>query len=455
VVGEFGIARDITARKQAEEALRKVHRALKALSECNEVLMRVSEESDLLCSICRIVVETGGYRFAWVGFAEQDKAKTVCPVAQAGHEEWYLSAVKITWADNKFGLGPTGTAIRTGKPSIIRNIQTDPRYAPWRAEALKRGYASSIALPLIINTQPLGALNIYAAEPDAFDMEEVKLLTNLANDLSYGIATLRARAERSRAEEALRKSEEMLLQAQKMESIGRLAGGIAHDLNNFLTAIRGYTDLTLMELPKDTPGRENLKQIRESCDRATTLTRQLLLFSRREPVELKSVNLNTVISDLLNMLNRLIGEQFSISAHLAQDLLTINADTGHIEQVIMNLVVNARDAMPKGGEIDIKTNNVCIDEKYIKTHPTARPGEFVCLSIKDTGTGMDAETMTHIFEPFFTTKEAQAGTGLGLAVVYGIVTQHGGWVDVDSSPGRGSTFRVYLPAISKKRKAGK
>ncbi len=186
---------------EAGEELLRANRAYRVLSRCNKTLIRAAEESRLLHEICKIIVEAGGYRLAWVGFAEQDEQKTVRPAAQAGYEEGYLETVNITWADTERGRDPTGTAIRTGKPSVVRNILTDPNYAPWRAEAIKRGYASAIALPLVVNGEPYGALNIYAKEQDAFDEEEIELLTELADDLAYGIASLRTRAERKKLEE--------------------------------------------------------------------------------------------------------------------------------------------------------------------------------------------------------------------------------------------------------------
>ncbi|MBI5870104.1 MAG: PAS domain S-box protein [Actinobacteria bacterium] len=243
-----------------------------------------------------------------------------------------------------------------------------------------------------------------------------------------------------------RKLEEQLVQSQKMESIGRLAGGVSHDLNNYLTAIQGYADLALMEVPEDTEAAEDMREVRKSSDRAVALTKQLLLFSRRESMEIRPVELNVVVSDLLKMLGQLVGEQFRLNAALAADLMMINADAGYVEQVIMNLVVNARDAMPGGGEITIGTGNAVVDEAYTKLHPDARPGEFVCLTVRDTGIGMDERLISHIFEPFYSTKKTGKGTGLGLSVVHGIISQHGGWIDVDSTPGEGSVFRIYLPA---------
>lgn len=248
--------------------------------------------------------------------------------------------------------------------------------------------------------------------------------------------------------------EEQLRQAQKMESVGTLAGGIAHDFNNYLTAIQGYIDLSLMDLPEDSPIREELSEARRSADRASDLTRQVLLFSRREPMDLKPCDLSHTIEDMHRMLGRLLGERYTLETSLAEQVRTVIADPGHMEQVIMNLVVNARDAMPEGGRIRIGTENVTVDEVYASEHPDATPGEYTCLVVSDEGAGMDRATMNHIFDPFFSTKKGAQGTGLGLSVVYGIVSQHDGWIHVDSSPGKGTKFRVFIPAAQHKVVAG-
>jgi len=242
--------------------------------------------------------------------------------------------------------------------------------------------------------------------------------------------------------------QEQLRQAQKMEAVGALAGGVAHDFNNILTGIQGYTDLALMQIPKDDPLYQDLNEIRRAAARASNLTRQLLLFSRRQPIEIAPIDLNGVIQDLTKMLTRLIGENISLSTDLESDIWTVEGDTANIEQVIMNLVVNARDAMPEGGQISIKTRNVTVDKKYCRTHSYARPGKFVSLSVQDTGIGMKEDIIDRIFEPFFSTKRAGQGTGLGLSVVYGIIKKHEGWIEVESSLGSGSTFKIYLPAVS-------
>ena len=200
----IGTVQDITERKRAQEELLRINRAHRALSSCNEALIRATEESAWLDQVCRIIVDEAGYRFCWVGRAEHDEAKTVTAVAQAGVDEGYLKAVNVTWADTDRGRGPTGTCIRTGQTQIVKNTATDPTFAPWRAEALKRGYASMIAIPLVVDAEPFGALSIYAAEAEAFRDEEVTLLSELAGDLGYGVTTLRVRAEQQRGEEEIR-----------------------------------------------------------------------------------------------------------------------------------------------------------------------------------------------------------------------------------------------------------
>jgi signal transduction histidine kinase/FixJ family two-component response regulator len=250
---------------------------------------------------------------------------------------------------------------------------------------------------------------------------------------------------RRRTEEALRQSEARLIQARKMESVGRLAGGIAHDFNNLLTAIIGYSDLVLQELDPEHGSRRDVEEILRAAERAGGLTRQLLAFSRRQVLQPERVDLNAVVADIDRMLRRLIGEDIELVTRLHGELEPIVADPGQIEQVIVNLVVNARDAMPRGGRIELETSNFeCIDPVRVESGMLA-PGRYVALRVADTGTGMDEETRAQIFEPFFTTKEASGGTGLGLASAYGIISQSRGQIDVASRLGEGSRFTIYLP----------
>jgi PAS domain S-box-containing protein len=261
---------------------------------------------------------------------------------------------------------------------------------------------------------------------------------------------IRDLTDRKKAEEALQRAEENFRQAQKMEAVGRLAGGVAHDFNNILTVITGYTQMLLSALPANSPHRPSVQTIGKSAERAAALTRQLLAFSRRVVLEPRVFDLNHAVADMGKMLQRLIGEHIDLVTMPAADLAAIKADPGQIEQVIMNLAVNACDAMPQGGKLTIETRNLELNEYYARTHPEVKPGRYVMLALSDTGVGMDEATKQRIFEPFFTTKEVGKGTGLGLATVYGIVKQSGGHIAVYSEPGKGSTFKVYLPATDER-----
>jgi two-component system cell cycle sensor histidine kinase/response regulator CckA len=243
--------------------------------------------------------------------------------------------------------------------------------------------------------------------------------------------------------------EQQFRQAQKMEAVGRLAGGVAHDFNNLLMVIKGHSELLLDAIPQEERLIRKVENIQKAADRAATLTRQLLAFSRMQVLEPKIVDLNTVISDMSKLLPRLVGEDIELQIVCGEKLGNIKADPSEIEQVLVNLAVNARDAMPNGGKLVIETANAELDDSYSRKHPSMVPGSYVLLSVSDTGIGMDAETQAHVFEPFFTTKEKGKGTGLGLATVYGVVKQSGGYIWLYSEPEQGTTFKIYLPRVEK------
>ncbi|HTQ55026.1 MAG TPA: ATP-binding protein [Bryobacteraceae bacterium] len=268
-----------------------------------------------------------------------------------------------------------------------------------------------------------------------------------SHTISYGgrsavLSVLHDVTERNQLEERLR-------QAAKMEAVGMLAGGIAHDFNNLLTIINGYSHILLQGLSPDDPNHSAAEQIMKAGERAAALTRQLLTFSRRQVLQPKVLDLNQLVTGLDNMLQRLIGEDIDLRVVPGNELGQVSADPGQMEQVIMNLVVNARDAMPRGGILTIETTNVMLDEHYALTHAATKPGRYVALVVSDNGAGMDANTRAHLFEPFFTTKSQGKGTGLGLTTVFGIVKQSGGNVEVYSDPGHGTSVKVYMPRLDR------
>ena len=708
----FSAAPPTEAERDTEinQELRRLNRALRALSACNQALAQAGSEQELLDQICDIIVRLGEYKFAWIGYAMPDEAKTVRPMAFAGDDGNYLKTAVVTWSDTPPGRGSVGSAIRENRATMITDIRSDPRFAPWREWALQVGYGAISAFPLRVAGLPFGALAIYAQQSGSFDKTELKLLEEIAENLAFGITAIRTREESKRAaaalqeaearyrqlveevpaisyvaeagalgafvylspqlktilgyrpedclanptfwwehvnpddhavartedtweegppfqleyrmkkldgsdvwirdegvifrdvqtgrrmsrglmiditeqkkvQEALRDSEEryrtfvsqssegiyrleydppipcelsideqlawgyehgyvaecndamarmygrasakeligkplkeflvlhdpitrqfmeryiragyrisdqesreidaqgrkrifrntmvgtvvngcwvrdwgitrdvteqlqlqeQLRNAQQLEAVGRLAGGVAHDFNNILSIIMGHGEL-LLASGVDERTRNGVQQIQRAAERAASLTQQLLAFSRKQMLQPRVLDLNETVADTQKMLARVIGEDISLIASLHPSLLPVKADPGQVEQVLMNLAINARDAMPQGGTLTMETSNVEVDAERGRDLELA-PGRYVMLRVSDTGHGMNEETLSHIFEPFFTTKPMGKGTGLGLATVYGIIKQSGGSIRVESESGKGAEFRVYLPA---------
>ncbi|MFO0667555.1 MAG: PAS domain-containing protein [Polyangiaceae bacterium] len=295
----------------------------------------------------------------------------------------------------------------------------------------------------IVNSDGI-ATHLLGISQDITAKREAELALRTAHDELERRVEIRTK-ELVLAHETLRRTEEQFRQAQKMDAVGTLAGGMAHDFNNMLSVILSYTQLLLDDLPKDSPMRSDLAEIKLAAERSSSLTKQLLAFSRQQVMEARSVDLNTVVLEMEKMLSRVLGEDIELTNHLDSNLAPIQADPGQMEQILLNLAVNARDAMPTGGKLAISTANVDIDEAYAASHLGVTPGPNVMISVTDTGVGMTKEVSERIFEPFFTTKDPGKGTGLGLSTVFGIVKQSGGSIWVHSAPSQGSTFKLFFP----------
>jgi signal transduction histidine kinase len=317
--------------------------------------------------------------------------------------------------------------------------------------ALRLVREKRLDIPFIVVSGTIGeTIAVEAMKAGAHDYVMKDNLHRLVPAVERELREAEMRREHKRSEQALRASEEQFRQAQKMEAFGQLAGGVAHDFNNILTVIQGNAAILQARLPQeDERALASSVEIVKAVERAANLTRQLLTFSRRQPIQAKDLDLNEVVANMTKMLQRLIGEHIALEAHYAPGGAPIHADSGMMEQVLMNLAINSRDAMPKGGRLILRTQTVLVSNEDALTQVKARAGEFVCLSVSDTGSGIAAEHLPHIFEPFFTTKEVGKGTGLGLATVFGIVEQHQGWIQTESQLNSGTTFRIFLPRPAK------
>ena len=685
MIGLWVMALIIAERKAIEGALRHTQRTLKTISECNQVLVRASSESEVLHEVCRIIVEDGGYRLAWVGFPVNNEEKSVTVAAFAGCDEGYLDSLQITWADQERGRGPVGTCLREGRMVICRNFLSDPNTAPWHAAASKRGFASMISLPLLDGKKVFAVLSIYAKEANVFGDEEVRLLNELAEDLTFGIITQRAHLEQQQAETTLenernllrtlidnipdsvyvrdltnryvlanktlarrlgvvdpaavigktdadffdanhaangnridreifagkqylnyeqthqfpdgklrtilankvplydargavtglvgigrditerkladekireqaellnlahdaitirdldhritywnrsaeriygwtgaeaigqpihqllkleptkiaearqfllengywvgeltartkggnevlvesswtlvrnadgqpksvlafsvditeqRKLEHQVARNQRIESLGTLSSGIAHDLNNVLTPIMMSIGL-LKDQAHDPTVSKLVAGLESSTQRGAQLVKQILTFGRGVKGERIPVSLRTVAREIQVLIQETFPKSIQLEYSLPDSLWIVIGDPTQIDQILLNLAINARDAMPNGGKLTFTFENTVLDQASAAINSEVRPGSYVCIHITDTGIGMTKEIIARIFDPFFTTKPTGQGTGLGLSTTMGIVKSHGGFINVYSEPGKGSIFKVYLPA---------
>ena len=426
--------RDITDRRRAERRLASQYAVTRVLAEAvtldeavPKIIQAIGESLEWeLGNFWRVDRQAGVLRCAGVWNAET-----------LGPEEFVMETREQSF---KPGVGLPGRIWETGRPAWIPDVVADSNF-PRLETAVKAGLHGAFAFPIRVGGEVEGVIEFFSRYVQKPDEE----LLNMMADVGLKIGQF---GERTRTEEALRRTEAQLRQAQKMEAVGRLAGGVAHDFNNLLTVIRGYSELVMHRLAPGDPSLPDIGEVKKAADRAAGLTGQLLAFSRRQFVAPKIVDLNIIVLNMDGMLRRLIGEDLiELYTDLESPLWSIRADAGQIEQVIMNLAVNARDAMPTGGRLTIETRNLAIGTESRYGTVILEKGAYVMLALKDSGHGMSEEVQAHLFEPFFTTKETGKGTGLGLSTVYGVVKQSGGLIGFDSQVGQGTTFKIFFPKV--------
>ena len=426
--------RDITERKQRERRLGLQYAVTRVLSEATTI---EAASPRLLQTFCNHLEWELGI------FWSVDQQAQALRLVEIWHGRG-VGTAEFAAASREHvvnpGVGLPGRVWAQGAPIWIPDVLNDTNF-PRAATAAKAGLRSAFAFPVRVGDTVLGVLEFFSHDIRQPDEDLLQMVVDIGVKVGQFV-------ERKRAEGALRDTEEQLRQSQKMEAIGRLAGGVAHDFNNLLTVITGYTQLLLNQLGPNDRMRYEIEEIKKAGSRAGALTGQLLAFSRRQAISPQALNLNTIVSNMEGMLRRLLGEDIiDLATVQAPDLGMIKADPSQLEQVVMNLAVNACDAMPQGGKLTIELANATVAPDATQRPGSVEPGSYVLLTMTDTGCGMSEETLSHLFEPFFTTKDKGKGTGLGLSTVYGIVKQNDGHISVESQAGQGSTFKIYFPRV--------
>jgi PAS domain S-box-containing protein len=444
---------DITGRKQAEKELARLNRALRVLSDANQALVRITDETALLHEICRIAVEVGGYALAWVGFAEHDEAQTLRPVAHAGLESGYIESAHVSWGDNERGRGPGGIAIRTGKPSLMRNIPFDPAFAPWREAAIRHGYQSIIAVPLVAEGRTVGALGVYSVDVDAFDPTEVDILTELAGNLAFGLSALRTRAERTHAEE----KRELLLQElrSRNEELQSIVVMASHDLRiplvnicgfagemertlqdvEALLADKSWNDATRTQLTRllQSDMADSMRRIRHGSQKMDELLNGLRRLSHIGTAEVHPVTINMELL-VAEVLETVRGGSREADVDIATEgtLPSCRGDVMLISQVFSNLIDNAIKYRHPDRPCRIRIRG-------------RQEGDANTYQVQDDGIGIAPDHMDKVFEMFYQLDPSFEGQGLGLTIVRWILNRQDGRIRMESEAGSGTTFSVTLP----------
>jgi signal transduction histidine kinase len=429
---------EIAERKRVESELVRLNRALRVRSACNQAVTRSGEESELLERVCRAMVEVGGYRLAWIGYAQPDAEKSVRAMARAGQALDYVDGIGATWGEDERGQGPTGTAIRTGQPVACNEVFADPRFLPWREQARGHGLRSSAALPIRAEGQTIGAVLVYADEPEAFDAKETDLLQQATNDLAHGILLYRSKVERTRTEEALERTQAELTRVARATTVGELTASIAHEVNQPLAGVVTNANACLRWLAGASPdldeARDALRRIVRDGNRASdVIARIRALLKKGEPARIR-LDINQVIQEIIKLARgEMLQRKVTLQTELTAGLPLISADRVQLQQVLLNLITNALDAL-----------SAAKDRPRLLRLRTDKPdSRTVRVAVEDTGVGVDPLQAERLFEAFFTTKPN--GLGMGLSISRSIVEAHGGRLWATPNDGPGVTFQFTLP----------